>query len=133
MSFNNALYNLTCRVRANSIMAVKNIKIRIYRGDVPAIGPGKADLLEAIAQSGSISAAARSMHMSYKRAWDLVDIMNRSFRQPLVATATGGTQGGGAQITEFGLDVLQRYREIETKAAQSVLNELSALNSLLAE
>ncbi len=114
-------------------MALKNIKVRIYRGDVPAIGPGKADLLEAIAQSGSISAAARSMGMSYKRAWDLVDTMNKSFRQPLVLTATGGTQGGGTALTEFGHDVLRRYRELETKAAQSVLNELSALNSLLAE
>lgn len=114
-------------------MAAKNIKVRIYRGDVPAIGPGKADLLEAIAQSGSISAAARSMGMSYKRAWDLVDTMNKSFRQPLVITATGGTQGGGTELTEFGRDVLRRYRELETKAAQSVLKELSALNSLLAE
>ena len=114
-------------------MATKNIKVRIYRGDVPAIGPGKADLLEAIAQSGSISAAARSMGMSYKRAWDLVDIMNKSFKQPLVTTATGGAQGGGSELTTLGHDVLRRYREIETKAAQSVLNELTALNSLLAD
>lgn len=114
-------------------MTAKNIKVRIYRGNVPAMGPGKADLLEAIAQSGSISAAARSMGMSYKRAWDLVDTMNQSFRRPLVNTATGGAQGGGAAITEFGRDVLERYRALETKATQSVLNELSALNSLLAD
>lgn len=114
-------------------MAAKNIKVRIYRGNEPAIGPGKADLLEAIARSGSISAAARSMGMSYKRAWDLVDTMNRSFKQPLVATAKGGQQGGGAELTAFGQEVLCRYRELETKATQSVLNELSALNSLLAD
>jgi molybdate transport system regulatory protein len=114
-------------------MAAKNIKIRIYHGDAVAIGPGKANLLEAILQSGSISAAARSLGMSYKRAWDLVDTMNRCFREPLIVTATGGTQGGGSQVTEFGRDVLLRYRELETKAAQSVLNELSALNSLLAD
>jgi molybdate transport system regulatory protein len=114
-------------------MAAKNIKIRIYRGDIPAMGPGKADLLEAIARSGSISAAARSMGMSYKRAWDLVDTMNHSFKRPLVATAKGGQQGGGAQVTAFGQEVLGRYRELETKATQSVLNELSALNSLLAD
>lgn len=121
---------MTC---SNSIMAAKNIKVRIYHGNVPAIGPGKADLLEAIARSGSISAAARDMGMSYKRAWDLVDIMNRSFRQPLVTTAKGGAAGGGAQVTAFGQEVLSRYRELETKATQSVLNELSALNALLAD
>lgn len=114
-------------------MAAKNIKVRIYRGEVPAIGPGKADLLEAILQDGSISAAARRLGMSYKRAWDLVDTMNKCFKQPLVTTAKGGMQGGGAALTEFGCEVLRRYRELETKAAQSVLNELSALNSLLAD
>lgn len=114
-------------------MTAKNIKIRIYHGEVSAIGPGKADLLEAIAQAGSISAAARGMGMSYKRAWDLVDTMNKCFKKPLVITVTGGMQGGGAELTEFGCDVLRRYRELETKAAQSVLNELSALNTLLAE
>jgi molybdate transport system regulatory protein len=114
-------------------MTAKNIKVRIYHGDMPAIGPGKSDLLEAIAKSGSISAAAREMGMSYKRAWDLVNAMNRSFKQPLVTTATGGSRGGGAQVTEFGHDVLRRYRELETKATQSVLNELSALNALLAD
>ena len=114
-------------------MPAKNIKVRIYQADKPAMGPGKAELLEAIALSGSISAAARSMGMSYKRAWDLVDTMNKSFKQPLVITATGGTKGGGAEVTEFGRDVLRRYRQIETKATQSVLKELSALNSLLAD
>jgi molybdate transport system regulatory protein len=133
MGLHNALYNWTRWQTANSIMTAKNIKIRIYRGRVPAIGPGKADLLEAIAESGSISAAARVMGMSYKRAWDLVDAMNNSFKRPLVITATGGARGGGAQVTEFGQDVLRRYRELETKAAQSVLNELSALNALLAD
>jgi molybdate transport system regulatory protein len=73
-------------------MAAKNIKVRIYRGEIPAIGPGKADLLEAIARSGSISAAARSMDMSYKRAWDLVDTMNHSFKQPLWLPPKAGSR-----------------------------------------
>lgn len=95
------------------------------------MGPGKADLLEAIERSGSISAAAREMGMSYKRAWDLVDTMNRSFKQPLVSTATGGSHGGGAHVTAFGLDVLQRYRDMECKANDSVAHELNALINLL--
>jgi molybdate transport system regulatory protein len=112
-------------------MTAKNIKIHIPYGDVSAIGPGKADLLEAIDRSGSISAAARDMGMSYKRAWDLVDTMNKSFREPLVATATGGSHGGGAQITEFGFEVLRRYRDMEVKATQAVSVELGELLAMI--
>lgn len=113
-------------------MSSKNIKIRIPFGKLSAIGPGKADLLEAIDRSGSISAAARLMGMSYKRAWDLVDTMNSSFKEPLVATATGGSHGGGAQVTEFGYNVLRRYRDVEAKASQSVSQELQELAAMLA-
>lgn len=95
------------------------------------MGPGKADLLDAIERSGSISAAARQMGMSYKRAWDLVDTMNRSFREPLVLTATGGSHGGGAQVSEFGHEVLRRYRELVVKANQSVNKELQELVDML--
>jgi len=112
-------------------MSAKNIKIHIPFGDVSAIGPGKADLLEAIHANGSISAGARHMGMSYKRAWDLVDTMNRSFRQPLVVTATGGSQGGGAQITEFGFEVLRRYRDIEAKADQAISEDIGGLLDML--
>jgi len=96
------------------------------------MGPGKADLLEAIGRAGSISAAARQMGMSYKRAWDLVDTMNRCFRQPLVATTTGGSHGGGAHVTEFGRTVLHRYRDMECKANESVSTELRELMDMLA-
>ena len=113
-------------------MTAKNIKIHLPFGQLSAIGPGKADLLEAIASTGSISAGARRLGMSYKRAWDLVDTMNRSFSQPLIATAAGGSHGGGAQVTEFGYEVLRRYREIEVKATQAVSTELEALRSMLA-
>lgn len=95
------------------------------------MGPGKADLLEAIDRAGSISGAAREMGMSYKRAWDLVDTMNRCFKQPLVATATGGSHGGGAQVTDFGRDILHRYRAIECTATAAVENEVHALIALL--
>ena len=113
-------------------MTAKNIKIHLPFGQLSAIGPGKADLLEAIASTGSISAGARRLGMSYKRAWDLVDTMNRSFSQPLIATAAGGSHGGGAQVTEFGYEVLRRYREIEVKATQAISVELEALRSMLA-
>lgn len=96
-----------------------------------AMGPGKADLLDAIASSGSISAAARELGMSYRRAWLLVETMNQSFREPLVVTATGGQHGGGAVVTEFGCDVVRRYRSMERKAASAVEREMEDFSALL--
>ena len=113
-------------------MPDKFITIRIPYGTLSAIGPGKADLLEAIQRGGSISAAAREMGMSYKRAWDLVETMNKAFTEPLVSTATGGSQGGGAQMTAFGAEVLQRYRDIERKANATVADDLQQLIAKLA-
>ena len=108
-----------------------NIKIRIPFDDVYAIGPGKADLLDAIIEKGSISAAAKLMGMSYKRAWDLVDTMNKSFSQAIVITSTGGSRGGGAEVTAFGLDVLKRYRHLQLLASQAISAEADALFALL--
>ncbi len=96
-----------------------------------AMGPGKADLLDAIAESGSISAAARKLGMSYRRAWLLVDTMNASFKSPLVETLTGGAQGGGAQVTELGHDVVRRYRQMEKKACASVAREMDEFAGLM--
>jgi molybdate transport system regulatory protein len=112
-------------------MSAKNIKIHIPYGEVSAIGPGKADLLEAIEHNGSISAAARHLGMSYKRAWDLVDTMNQCFREPLVITVTGGSHGGGAQVTEFGYEVLRRYRDLEIKANAAVIADIDDLLTML--
>jgi molybdate transport system regulatory protein len=108
-------------------------RLRILLGPDIAIGPGKADLLEAIGRSGSISAAAREMEMSYRRAWLLVETMNQCFRAPLVEKVKGGSGGGGAQITALGLDVLARYRAMELKAAASVSTELREFTRLLAD
>lgn len=94
------------------------------------MGPGKADLLEAIARHGSISAAAREMAMSYRRAWDLVDSLNHSFGHALVETATGGKSGGGASLTSAGHDVLKRYRRMESKAGAAIERELSEFAGL---
>lgn len=89
-------------------MKEQNLKlqIRILLEQNIAFGPGKADLLEAIARTGSISQAAKSMNMSYRRAWQLVDTMNQCFEIALVETQTGGTHGGGAAVTALGQKVL---------------------------
>jgi molybdate transport system regulatory protein len=108
-------------------------RLRILFGHAIALGPGKADLLEAIAETGSISAAARRMNMSYRRAWLLVDTMNQCFLTPLVGTATGGKGGGGAQITDFGREILQRYRDMERKALTACADDMAAIAAQLAK
>ena len=102
-------------------------RLRIHRGDDIAVGPGKIDLLEAIGASGSISAAARSLGMSYRRAWLLVDTMNRCFRSPVVKAEAGGKRGGGAQLTRLGDEVIRRYRRIERSAACAGAVDIRAL------
>jgi len=110
---------------------VTKLKIRISHDSATAMGPGKADLLEAIHACGSISAAARYMEMSYRRAWELVDTMNRCFKQPLVVTSPGGAHGGGAQVTEFGFHILKCYRDLQAKAVAAVEFELGEITSNL--
>lgn len=89
------------------------IQLRFYVGDEIALGSGKADLLDAIRKTGSISQAAKSMAMSYRRAWVLVDTMNTCFTRPLVESIKGGKDGGGAHLTTFGEEVLQQYRTLQ--------------------
>ena len=107
-------------------------RLRVLMRAAIAMGPGKADLLEAIADQGSITAAARRMGMSYRRAWLLVDTMNRSFRAPLVETARGGPGGGGACLTPLGREALERYRRMEAKAQRSLVRDIAAFATLLA-
>ena len=107
-----------------------DLKVRLMLGDEIAMGPGKADLLEAIEREGSISAAARALGMSYRRAWLLVETMNRCFSQPLVQALAGGRQGGGAQLSDEGRQVLQRYRQVQARlraVAEQDWPELAAL------
>lgn len=110
-----------------------SLKLRLHRGDAIALGPGKMELLEALQKTGSISSAARSMGMSYRRAWLLVDTMNQCFKKPLVTTATGGKGGGGAELTDFGLEVLAHYRAMESKALRSIETDMQQLKALLAD
>lgn len=97
------------------------------------MGPGKAELLDAIGNTGSISAAARAMQMSYRRAWLLVDVMNRSFREPLVRSAVGGTRGGGAQLTAAGARVLASFRVMEAAALAAAESHLALLEGELSQ
>ena len=109
------------------------LRLRILFGDEAMLGPGKAELLEHIRDTGSISAAGRAMAMSYRRAWALVEEMNAAFRLPLVNSARGGAGGGGAHLTEAGEEVLARYRAVETAAARAGAEHIAALQALLAE
>jgi len=95
-------------------------RIRIKAGKDIALGPGKVDLLEAIERSGSISAAARDLGLSYRRAWDLVDTMNHCFKHALVTRVKGGKGGGGAQLTAEGRSLLNLYRTMEAKAVKAI-------------
>jgi len=106
------------------------LQLRVKFGATAAFGPGKADLLEHIAATGSISAAARRMRMSYKRAWQLVDDMNGYFNAPLVSTAAGGTAGGGAALTPTGTRVLAAYRTLQQHATAAAKRELALLTRL---
>jgi molybdate transport system regulatory protein len=106
-----------------------SLSLRIDLDDGGRIGPGKIALLENIERHGSISAAGRAMDMSYKRAWDLVDEINRICRQAAVERQTGGKNGGGAALTSFGEALVERYRRIERDAASAVKKDLAALRS----
>jgi molybdate transport system regulatory protein len=106
-----------------------SLSVRIDIDAGGRIGPGKIELLETIDRSGSISAAGRAMEMSYKRAWDLVDEINRICRQAAVERQTGGKNGGGAVLTPFGRSLVARYRKIERSATSAARKELQALRS----
>src|SRR6195256_2934642 len=113
----------------SSASPLPSLSVRIDLDAEGRIGPGKIQLLENIHTCGSISAAGRAMDMSYKRAWDLVDEINRICRQAAVERQTGGKNGGGAVLTPFGLSLGGRYRKIERAAASAVRKELQALRS----
>lgn len=109
------------------------ISVRIDLAPTGRLGPGKVDLLEAIEDTGSISGAGRAMKMSYRRAWLLVDELNRMFRQPLVEASPGGANGGGAHLTALGREVVAHYRAIESKALKAASLHIEALQGVAAE
>ena len=108
-------------------------RIRVMQGEIIAVGPGKIDLLVAVGEHRSISAAAKALGMSYRRAWMLVDQMNRSLRAPVVSAIAGGAHGGGAALTEFGLHLIELYRAIEARARQACAQDIQRLLDMVAD
>jgi molybdate transport system regulatory protein len=111
----------------------QTVRLRLHLDDVIAFGPGKAALLQGIAGTGSISAAARALNMSYRRAWLLIEDMNRCFRSPLVETSTGGAHGGGSRLTDTGREVLERYAAMQRRAEEAIAADMACLKGLLAD
>jgi len=105
------------------------LRVTIHFESGARIGPGKAALLESISGTGSISAAARDMGMTYKRAWLLLDSINQAFTDPVVTAAPGGSGGGGAKLTPFGAEVLDRYRRIHRNATKVAADDVAALGA----
>ena len=102
----------------------RGLTLRVFGRRRPAMGPGKAELVERIATTGSISAAARAMGMSYRRAWHLVQALNKDYRERVVTTAAGGTRGGGARVTPFGARLVAEFRAMEEKASEAIAGDL---------
>ncbi len=111
--------------------AVPRLRLRILLGEDAMLGPGKAELLEGIRETGSIAAAGRRMKMSYKRAWLLVEEMNAAFSSSLIDSSRGGSGGGGAKLTQTGEHVLRLYRSVETIAVAAAGAEIASLHALL--
>lgn len=107
------------------------ITLRLTLSDRVALGPGKADLLEAIRDTGSIAAAGRRMGMSYQRAHDLVSALNEDFEAPLIEAVVGGTKGGGATLSALGEEVLAAYRLVEQEALAATADRLEGLRRRL--
>lgn len=107
------------------------VTVRLDFSEHARLGPGKIALLEAIGREGSISAAARASRMSYRRAWLLVDSLNRMFAEPAVRTYPGRAQGRGAELTPFGLRLIARYRSVERRAAAATRAAVRALSAAL--
>jgi molybdate transport system regulatory protein len=101
--------------------------VRIHIGEM-VLGPGKADLLEAIGRTGSISAAGRELGMSYRRAWLLADALNHMFPEVLVTASPGGSHGGGAKLTDYGRGVAAAYRRVEARAREAMREEMAPFN-----
>ena len=106
-------------------------RMRIRNGDAVALGPGKVELLEAVREYGSISAAARSLGMSYRRAWLLIDELNRSLKAPATHSEQGGQSGGGCTLTPVGENIIRLYRDVEVEAQRSCAKQISELTRLI--
>jgi molybdate transport system regulatory protein len=111
--------------------AVLRPRLRLVRGGTILLGPGKADLLDSVRETGSLRQAASGLGMSYMRAWTLVKTMNTAFREPLVALARGGARHGGAALTPAGAHVLALYRAMERKCSDAAAGDAGRLKRFL--
>jgi molybdate transport system regulatory protein len=124
----------TARNRARPALADGlALRLRLDFGGRRRIGPGKIDLIEAVGRTGSIAAAGREMGMSYRRAWLLVSAVNEMFDEPVVASHTGGKEGGGAELTAFGRSLVADYRRLESEARTAAKRELADVMRHLVE
>lgn len=105
--------------------------MRVRKGDTVAVGPGKIELLEAVREHGSISAAARSLDMSYRRAWLLIDELNQSLKSPATVSEQGGQSGGGCTLTPVGESIVRLYRDVEVQAEKACARQISELIRLM--
>ncbi len=108
-------------------MAAPVVRFRIDFMEHSSIGPGKVRLLEAIRDCGSLSQGARNLGMSYRRAWLLVESLKQSFREPVTVASTGGKDGGGMLVTEFGYALIKNYRELERDFSTLAARRLHAI------
>jgi len=111
--------------------SLASLRIRLLHGGLYAMGPGKADLLEAIQETRSIAAAGRKLGLSYWKTRRLLKEMNQSFRLPVVATAKGGDKGGGSQVTDLGRAALAQFRAMEGAARAAIAGPVQAFQELL--
>jgi molybdate transport system regulatory protein len=118
-------------VKGEGATAGPRLSIRLDLANGDRIGPGKIALLEAIRDTGSISAGARKVGMSYRRAWLLVEDINGALQEPAVLSLTGGRRGGGASVTPFGDRIIRIYRSIETAARRSASGEFRAVDKIV--
>jgi molybdate transport system regulatory protein len=117
--------------RARAKKPTARFRMRVTSGAAIAVGPGKIALLEAIQKMHSITAAAKSINMSYRRAWMLIDQLNGSLKKPAVSSANGGKDGGGSQLTDVGLALVDVYRRIEARAAKACADDIDSLIRLV--
>lgn len=118
---------------SNGLARQARPRVRIVFHDAMRLGPGKIDLLEAVGRTGSISAAGRDLGMSYRRAWLLVDAVNRLFKEPVVVASAGGAHGGGAELTDLGRALVAAYRRIEERTRQAIHEELAPFEADFAD
>ena len=103
------------------------VRLHIHLQGEHSLGPGKIQLLESVREHGSISAAARAMKMAYRHAWEMIDDLNQAFGRPVLSTASGGRDGGGAELTRFGEELVRRFRAMEAATQRAIAKDLRAL------